>query len=567
MESKEPESKKVFITSALPYVNNEPHLGNLIGCVLSADFYARYRRNQGDKVMYICGTDEYGTTTELKAFQEGVTCEELCRRYRELHQEIYKYMNISFDYFGKTSTPKQTVITHRIFEALWNKGLIEEHEDEEMYCEKLGQFIADRYLKGFCYHPSCADKKILCNGDQCDGCGGLIDPAKLIEPFCVINGETPYPKKTKHLYLKLDALVDNLKTYSDEVHMTPNAYAITKDWLDRGLRPRCITRDLKWGTSIPKIAGVPDYYDAKVFYVWFDAPIGYLSILDSGVDDPTFWNDGDWVQFMAKDNVPFHTVMFPATLIGADLDYPKMTGLSATEYLTYQGKKFSKSNNFGVFGSDIIKINEYLGIDSDYWRGYLARIRPQTSDASFEWTEFVNFVNGELINNFGNFVNRVWNTLLTNPKYHDFETEPDPESKEFIEEIKTRITEYHQSFADYDLRHAFHCVLQMSHDGNRYFQHRMVWKSIKLTDIESVSHTDSTMATMIWLVSTVGSLIEPFLPTKAYEITSRIKADYDGVKIKYETLNRTKFLLFTKLTLDMLYKCLDNIGIKYLVKA
>ena len=264
--------KKRLITSALPYVNNVPHLGNLTQ-VLSADVFARFCRSRGYETLYICGTDEYGTASETRAMQEGVSPRELCDKYHEIHKAIYKWFNISFDYFGRTSTEKQTEIVQHIFNKVDEHGYISEREMTQLYCPTCGRFLADRFVNGEC--PNCHSTDA--RGDQCDNCGKLLDPTELINPKCSVCGSTPIVKTTKHLFINLPKALPLLKEWMDkaskEGFWANNAIQITNSWIRDGLQERCITRDLKWGIPVPK----PGYED-KVFYVWFDAPIGYISI-------------------------------------------------------------------------------------------------------------------------------------------------------------------------------------------------------------------------------------------------------------------------------------------------
>ncbi|MCC7515649.1 MAG: class I tRNA ligase family protein, partial [Bacteroidia bacterium] len=337
-------ANKVFITSALPYCNNVPHLGNIIGSTLSGDVYARYRKMKGDDVLYLCGTDVYGTTTEVKALQEKMSCEEICEKYTLLHKNVYDWFNINFDVWGQTNTVEQTQITHEIFLNLYNNGFIEEKSLMQMYCPTCNKFLADRYLKGICYHPECNGKNNITNGDQCDSCQKFIDADKIIKPFCCICKTTPFLKESNHLYLKLGELADEIRKYNFEnpnVQLSDFVNAITKSWLDGGLESRCITRDLTWGTPVPwEYDETLSKYKGKVFYVWFDAPFGYYSILMKNRPDWKNWlNKVEMIQKMGKDNVSFHTVMFPGSILGSKMNLPLVNKLSCTEYLLYEGEK------------------------------------------------------------------------------------------------------------------------------------------------------------------------------------------------------------------------------------
>lgn len=328
--------RNILITSALPYVNNVPHLGNIIGSVLSADVFSRYCKVRNLNALYICGTDEYGTAIETKAIEDGVSPQEICDKYYAIHSAIYKWFDIGFDHFGRSATPKQTEVTQGIFMALHENGYIEQKTELQLFCPKHERFLADRFVEGTC--PKCAYPDA--RGDQCDKCGNLLDPMELIEPRCKIDGATPEAKNTTHFYLRLDSLQPKVENFVHEYSpkWSSNAQSITHSWLKQGLQSRSITRDLKWGVPVP-LKG----YEDKVFYVWFDAPIGYISITanytDPGVEGGLEWKkwwlptqdtDVKLYQFMGKDNVPFHTVLFPASLLGTGQNWTKLHNISTT---------------------------------------------------------------------------------------------------------------------------------------------------------------------------------------------------------------------------------------------
>uniref|UniRef100_A0A671PFW5 Methionine--tRNA ligase, cytoplasmic n=1 Tax=Sinocyclocheilus anshuiensis TaxID=1608454 RepID=A0A671PFW5_9TELE len=394
--------RNVLLTSALPYVNNVPHLGNIIGCVLSADVFARYGRLRGWNLLFICGTDEYGTATENKAREEGLTPQEICDKYHAVHADIYQWFQIDFDFFGRTTTERQTEIAQDIFWRLHGRGFLLEDTVEQLRCESCQRFLADRFVEGECPHCRYPEAR----GDQCDKCGRLINAVELRNPQCKVCKETPVIRSSKHLFLNLPKLEDELEQWLDKStgsgDWTANARHITHSWLRDGLKPRCITRDLRWGTPVPH-----EEYKEKVFYVWFDAPIGYLSITANYTDQwEKWWKNPQQVElynFMAKDNVPFHSVVFPCSLLGAQDNYTLVNHLIATEYLNYEDTKFSKSRGVGVFG-DMAKDT---GIPSDVWRFYLLYLRPEGQDSAFSWSDMALKNNSELLNNLGNFINRA----------------------------------------------------------------------------------------------------------------------------------------------------------------
>jgi len=537
--------KKRLVTSALPYVNNIPHLGNLIQ-VLSADVFARYCRLGGYKTLYICGTDEYGTATETRAREEGITPRELCTRYYTVHDDIYRWFNISFDKFGRTSTPKHTRITQHIFWKLYENGHIKEHTIEQLYSEESQMFLADRYVRGTC--PNCGYEEA--RGDQCESCGKLLDPADLIDPRSVVDNSTPVMKKTAHLYIDLPGIRPQLEEWIKEASVkgqwARNAVQMTQAWIRDGLKERGITRDLRWGIPVP-LEGFQD----KVFYVWFDAPIGYISITMNLTDDwESWWRDPDnteLVQFVGKDNIPFHTVIFPSSLIGTGEKWTMLHTMSSSEYLNYEGGQFSKSRGIGVFGTDAMD----TGIPADVWRFYIFYNRPETSDFTFTWDDFQEKVNGELIGNLANLVNRTLTFLYKN---YDGEVVAIDEAKmgdtwtSFWDEVRgleKEITD-HLEFAQ--LRDAFRKVFQISSLGNRAFQAAEPWKT-KESDPEG---TKQLLSHLVYLLRDLSILIAPYIPDTAKRIASFIGAEKTGWGdlASFEGLSSVSKpdILFTQLT-------------------
>lgn len=508
-----------LITSALPYVNNLPHLGNIIGCVLSADVYARFCRTRGYETLYVCGTDEYGTATETKAREEGLTPQEICDKYHALHREIYEYFNISFDIFGRTSTDKQTEVAQDIFRDLETAGLISEETTKRTYCEKDDMFLADRYVEGTC--PFC--KYDEARGDQCDQCGKLLEPENLKNPHCKICGSEPVLKETSHLYLNLDILQEKLKKWADETSVkgnwTNNALQTTNSWFEKGLQPRPITRDLSWGIPVPKPG-----YEKKVFYVWFDAPIGYISITAKEREDwKEWWQNPDEVrlyQFMAKDNIPFHTVIFPASLLGTGKNWTLLHHINAVEYLNYENTKFSKSRDVGVFGDDVKK----TGIHIDLWRFYLLANRPERNDSQFVWDDFIEKVNSEFIDNIGNMVNRtlVYLKKNFNGEIRDFDL---PEThKAFVKECAEELNKVTEAFESVKLREALRIILSIGNRGNKFFQDMEPWERIK-TEPE---HAHATVSLLTYLVKSVAIAIGPFMPETSSKVLAILDQEGSG---------------------------------------
>ena len=530
--------KKRLITSALPYVNNVPHLGNLTQ-VLSADVFARFCRSRGYETLYICGTDEYGTASETRAMQEGVSPRELCDKYHEIHKAIYKWFNISFDYFGRTSTEKQTEIVQHIFNKVDEHGYISEREMTQLYCPTCGRFLADRFVNGEC--PNCHSTDA--RGDQCDNCGKLLDPTELINPKCSVCGSTPIVKTTKHLFINLPKALPLLKEWMDkaskEGFWANNAIQITNSWIRDGLQERCITRDLKWGIPVPK----PGYED-KVFYVWFDAPIGYISITANAVKDWEYWwrdpENTELFQFIGKDNIPFHTVIFPSSLLATGEKWTMLHHMSSTEYLNYEGGKFSKSRGIGVFGNDV----EDTGIPADCWRFYMFYNRPEKSDFTFTWKDFQDKVNKELIGNLSNLVNR---TLSFIKRFYDGKLESPSFDEALMAEIRKREERITDLLEHAEEKDALHEIFALSDLGNKAFQDAEPWKKRTENPEEAVR----LLSTLYFLIRDLAVMVTPYIPSTGEKILSFIGRENSSWadigtregEVKVEKIE----LLFTKL--------------------
>ena len=535
--------KRRLITSALPYVNNVPHLGNLIQ-VLSADVFARFCRLRGYETLYVCGTDEYGTATETRAAEEGISPRELCDRYHKIHDDIYRWFRIAFDKFGRTSTPIQTEVTQEIFKKLDAAGFIVEREIEQLYCASCGRFLADRYVRGVC--PGCGSANA--RGDQCEDCGKLLDPTELRDPRCSSCGSAPRVEKTKHLYIDLPKIRDRLEEWmkkaSVEGFWANNAIQMTQAWIRDGLRERAITRDLKWGIPVPKTG-----YEKKVFYVWFDAPIGYISITGNLGDEISrgqapsrygknvplrnwrsfvdYWwkspGETELFQFIGKDNIPFHTVIFPSSLLGsadesAGDNWTMLHHMSSTEYMNYESGKFSKSRGIGVFGTDVME----TGIPADVWRFYIYYNRPEKSDVLFTWKDFQEKVNSELIGNLGNLVNR---TLSFVSRYYDGKIPGDNSSGPvergmFWKTVRNYEDDVTNALERADLRDAFHLVFELSSFANKTFQDGEPWRKRKDENPGDATAVASLIGDLSYVVRDMAVLIQPFMPQAAEQIAS-----------------------------------------------
>lgn len=527
--------KRRLITSALPYVNNVPHLGNLIQ-VLSADVFSRFCRLRGYETLYVCGTDEYGTATETRAAEENVTPRQLCDRYYALHSSIYEWFGIAFDKFGRTSTPLQTEIVQDIFRRLDASGYILERSIEQLYCDACSRFLADRYVRGTCPHCGYTDAR----GDQCESCGKLLDPTELKGPRCSSCGAEPKPRTTNHLYIDLPKIRPLLESWIREASVSGfwanNAVQMTQAWIRDGLRERAITRDLKWGIPVPKKG-----YEDKVFYVWFDAPIGYISIAanyaaDRGLDWKAFldawWMNPEEVelfQFIGKDNIPFHTVIFPSSLLGTGQRWTMLHHMSSTEYLNYESGKFSKSKGVGVFGTDAME----TGIGPDVWRFYIFYNRPEKADAVFTWSDFQEKVNGELIGNLGNLVNRTLSFVV---RYYDGVVPQievnDEASAEFWKNVRAIETDITEKLDRAELRDAFRKIFELSSYANKAFQDGEPWKTRK----EDPKAASRLIGDLCYVLRDLAILVHPYIPSSADRIASFLGHRIGGDGLKWNNL-------------------------------
>ena len=505
--------KRRLITSALPYVNNIPHLGNLIQ-VLSADVFARFCRSRGYDTLYVCGTDEYGTATETRAREEGVTPRELCDRYHAIHTQVYEWFDIAFDTWGRTSTPQQTEIVQDIFLKLHAAGHVRQETVQQLYSESGRMFLADRYVRGTC--PRCGYQDA--RGDQCEDCGTLLDPTDLIGPRSSVDGTTPVVKETTHLYIDLPQILPKLQAWIEHAGVagrwSKNALQMTQAWIRDGLKTRAITRDLKWGIPVP-LEGFED----KVFYVWFDAPIGYISITATHTERWRDWwrrpDEVELFQFIGKDNIPFHTVIFPSSLLGTGERWTLLHHMSSSEYLNYEGGQFSKSRGIGVFGTDARE----TGIPADVWRFYIFYNRPETSDYTFTWADFQHKVNGELIGNVGNLVNR---TLTFVRRYYDGEVlSPDPaddRSGTFWRQVREREAAITESLEWAGLRNGLRGACALADLGNKTLQAAEPWRTRK-SDPEG---THRLLSDLVYLIRDLAILMAPYIPTTARRIRAML---------------------------------------------
>jgi len=509
--------EKYLITSALPYINGVKHLGNLIGSLLPADIYARFRRMQGHDVLCICGTDEHGTPAELSALGENLAIEDYAVKYYQIQKKIYEDFGLTFDYFGRTSSPENHAMTRHLFNRLWENGLISEITTEQFYSPEDERYLPDRFITGTCPHCGYDGAR----GDQCEQCTRLLDPADLLDPRSSISGSTRLEKReSQHLYLDLPKLAGRIGDWLEaKSHWPRTSLSIARKWLKEGLKERCITRDLKWGVQVPL-----EGYRDKVFYVWFDAPIGYIGISmqwakEKGDPDlwQAYWKDPatKLVQFMAKDNVPFHTVTWPGVMIGADDGFILADMIKGFEWLNYESGKFSTSAQRGLFTDDALKI-----FPPDYWRYYLVRIAPEKGDTDFSWPGFLEAVNKDLADVLGNFVNRVLTLQL---KYFDGvigEAPADPAVSRAVNESMEGIAEYLSACR-------FQMALRRLRDYwqfcNRYVDEKAPYKVVKTSREEA----GKILSDCVHLIRSSAIMSVPFIPHLAQAI-------YDNLGLKKE---------------------------------
>ncbi len=538
--------RKRLITSALPYVNNIPHLGNLIQ-VLSGDVFARYCRSRGIETLYICGTDEYGTATETKALEEGITPKQLCDQYYDIHTDIYRWFDIAFDDFGRTSRAEHTAITQDIFKKLDQNGYIKEKTIEQTFCRECDRFLADRYVRGVC--PSCSYAEA--RGDQCEACGKLLDPVELIEPRCSVCGHTPTVRETNHLYIDLPTILPRLQDWMDTAsrdgYWARNAIRMTHAWIRDGLKERCITRDLRWGIPVPKPG-----YEGKVFYVWFDAPIGYISMSAHINEQWEDWwrnpNEVSLYQFIGKDNIPFHTVIFPCSLIGTGETWTLLFHIASTEYLNYESGKFSKSKGVGVFGTDA----KQTQIPADVWRFYIFYNRPEKSDSLFTWKDFQVKVNAELIGNLSNLINR---TLTFVTRYYDGKVPSSHKDESFWKQVTAIEQDIEQRLERVELKDALHLILLLSSIGNKKFQDEEPWRTVK----QEPARAASCIWNLCHLIRDLAILMQPYLPQTA----KRVAAFLGGQRLVWADL-RVLDRIETISNPELLFSRLEDVEIQRL---
>ena len=554
-------SKRHTITAALPYTNGPIHIGHMAGVYVPADIYARYLRIKGEDVLFICGSDEHGVAISMKAKKDGITPKEVIDKYHGIIDKAFNDFGISFDYYGRTSSKVHHETAQEFFKAIHDKAGFETQTTEQLYDAKEDQFLADRYVVGTC--PKCQNPEAY--GDQCESCGSSLNANDLINPKSAISGETPSLKTTTHWYLPLDRHEAFLRSWILEGHQKdwkPNVLGQVKSWLDDGLKPRAVTRDLSWGIPVPVDGG-----ENKVLYVWFDAPIGYISATKEwaakeGKDWAPYWQDEntELVHFIGKDNIVFHCIIFPAVLKAMG-SYILPKNVPANEFLNLEGQKLSTSKNWAVW------LHEYLEDfpdKQDVLRYVLTANAPETKDNDFTWHDFQTRNNSELVAIFGNFINRV---MVLMKKYYE-SVVPNPNEysivdTETLETLAAAPLKIGSLIEQYKFRAACQEMVQLARLGNKYLADEEPWKLIK-TNPERVA---TIMHTAMQVAAGLAVLSEPFLPHTAKKLQNMLQLDkavcwdslQDEMPVKSNHTLGNASLLFEKIEDDAIATQLEKL--------
>jgi methionyl-tRNA synthetase len=523
------DKQKYIVTAALTYANGDTHLGHIAGSILPADLYARYRRLRGDDIIFVCGSDEYGTAIEMAAIKEGITPNEIIDKYHYANKQAYADLGISFDIYSRTSLDIHRETAQEIFLDIYNKGLLYEKTDTQLYSPKEDRFLADRFVIGTC--PVCGYEEA--QGDQCENCGSALSPLQLINPRSKISGDTPIVKESKHLYFPLSKFQPRLEEWiNGKKHWKPNVVNYCKGWFKTGLQDRAVTRDLKWGVPVP----IEDYKD-KVLYVWIDAPIGYISatkdlFIQRGTPDKwkEYWLKSEGgagtklVHFLGKDNIIFHAIMFPAMLM-AQGDYVLEDNVPANEFMNIGGQKFSKSKGIGWLVKDVVK-----EIPSDVVRYAITSVMPENKDSDFNWDDFTVKNNSELAAILGNFINRT--VVFAKTKFDNVVPIRNEELLDnsillYVKNHKAVIAELYES---YKFKEALAETMNVARAANKYFNDSEPWKVIK----EDKEKCGDIINNCLQLCYSLAILISPVLPDTSAKIfkilnAAEPKLDWDAV--------------------------------------
>ncbi|UQB70273.1 methionine--tRNA ligase [Epilithonimonas zeae] len=543
-------SNRKMITAALPYANGPVHIGHLAGVYIPADVYARFQRRLGKDVAFICGSDEHGIPITIRAKKEGVTPQDIVDKYHEIIKKSFLDLGISFDEYSRTTSPNHRETSQDFFKVLYEKGKFTEEMSEQYFDEQAGEFLADRYIVGTC--PNCGNENAY--GDQCERCGTTLSPSELINPKSMLSGNVPILKETKNWYLPLNEYEDFLNEWIIEGHKDdwkPNVYGQVKSWLNDGLKPRAMTRDLNWGVPVP----LPNA-EGKVLYVWFDAPIGYISFTKewaakNGKDWKDYWqNEGsDLVHFIGKDNIVFHCIIFPA-MMKAHGDFIMPKNVPAFEFLNLENDKISTSRNWAVWAHEYME--DFPG-QQDVLRYALLSSAPETKDNNFTWKDFQTKNNSELVGIFGNFINRV--AVLIHKYYNGVVPEGDVNAPE-LAEINKAAKEISGFLENYEFRNSLTALMNLARFGNQYLQTEEPWKTIK-DNPEKAAHSLFVGAQ---IAVALAQLCEPFMPFSSEKLLDMFnvqKSDWNDVETKsvlIETGHKINeaSLLFSKIEDDVI---------------
>jgi methionyl-tRNA synthetase len=561
--------KRILVTAALPYANGPLHIGHLAGCYIPADIYVRYQRAQKRDIKFVGGSDEHGVPITIRAMKEGVTPQDIVDKYHAIIKNSLEGMDISFDIYSRTSNKVHHKTSADFFRKLYDDGLFEEKETEQYYDEKAKTFLADRYIIGTC--PICANENAY--GDQCEKCGSSLSPEQLINPRSALSDATPVKRKTKHWYFPLQQYEPWLKQWILEEHKEwkNNVYGQCKSWLDQGLQSRAMTRDSNWGIKVP----LPDA-EGKVLYVWFDAPIGYISATKELTENwADYWcrKDTKLVHFIGKDNIVFHCIIFPA-MLKAHGDFVVPDNVPANEFLNLEGDKISTSRNWAVWVDEYLQ--DFPGMQ-DSLRYALTANAPETKDNDFTWNDFKQRHNSELVDIFGNFENRTFVLMhkLTKGKVPAFHNElMDDKDREIIGVIEKTKTLVEDALENYRFREALFTVIDLARAGNKYLQEKEPWKKASAAEKgqmpaeEAQKLIDNCLHLCLQLTANLAILINPFLPSTAKRMLHKMKvvekmlAWENAGKLKLLSVGyslRAPELLFRKLTDEEIEKQIERL--------
>jgi len=511
---------RILVTSALPYINGIKHLGNLVGSMLPADIYSRFQRQRGHEVLYICATDEHGTPAELAALEAGLEVSEFCRQQHQVQADIYRQFALSFDYFGRSSSPQNKELTQHFCKQLDENGLIEERTTQQVFSKTDGRFLPDRYIIGTC--PHCGYE--AARGDQCENCTRVLDPTDLIDSRSAVSDSTDLEVvETSHLFLLQSKLADRLAEWIDSRQGWPVLVtSIARKWLNEGLHDRGITRDLSWGVPVDRPG-----FENKVFYVWFDAPIEYIAATREWAEEApaerdwkSWWFEAEdvrYVQFMAKDNIPFHTISFPGTILGSGEPWKLVDFVKGFNWLNYYGGKFSTSRKRGVFMDRALE-----KFPADYWRYWLIANAPESDDAVFTFEFFANGVNKDLADTLGNFVNRC--VKFAQSRFDGVVPAGGTggeEEKALVEELDERVRRYTDHLDEMQFRKALGELRAIWGLGNEYLTRAAPWKVIK----EDQAGAAVIVRTALQLVRLYAVLSWPIMPSTSSRVLSALGFD------------------------------------------